>query len=591
VFYRDISRNNSVKYPLDLVDIYGVLIAHAHRGEQVLEHPEIMEEELKKKFRMKKSALIPIVLLVLMLGALFSSSTPAQTEKVASKADGDTLSWSGTWNCTNFPIFPWDVPCRPTRPSNPKVGVVCAKPQLTVAILIDRSDSVIRDTGGATPALFIKSIELLLDDLFARFDPFNGELNFLLYAFGTKSVIQNAKDSNGNYITDASSPTALAEMKSTLSKIHFRNGEDYPNKNNMVNGFQSPTSNPYDLERAYNAGSESAPGVYGLTNWQDPLVNVLRAQSGPYNRDEPGKKIDLAVMFTDGIPDKSNGDDWNWTPGTYRGNDPIGYSWNEFKSPQAKAEEFLNRHNDRDDLYRPGFETTVRNDAIAVVDFLRSGEAKNKTHRGGDNFPRRPKVSVRGILIHPNATQTIEDRAKYWGGKVFSDGNYYFAKDFDAGLKAQITGMAQAVMEETGCENLIKIFPKLQLTPGGNDLKVEPVEGDETGIRMDFTLTNLTNGPLKNVKICIKFIAEGATDGPCVRNIDVGFMQQEGVDSTWQYNFFHYFTAELGSPKGSFKVTAVGESTATDEELEGRPRSVPAENQIASIPDRVALPA
>ena len=552
---------------------------------------ETMDVQSNKKRRLSKSAIIAVVLLVMMCASLFSANSPEPTEKVAARADGDIFSWNGSYQCSDW--WPFLPPCTVPRPVNPRVGVVCAKPQLTVALLIDRSDSVIRDTGGATPGLFKQSIELLLDDLFARFDPSNGELNFLLYAFGTKSVIQNDKDSNGKYITDASTPTALAAMKSTIGKIHFRNGETYTNKNQLVNGFQSNTSNPYDLERAYNAGSSSSAGVYGLTIWQDPLVEVLRAQSGAYNVDQPGKKIDLAVMFTDGIPDKSNGSDWNWAPGTYRGNDLTGYSWNEFKSPESVAQQYESRYNARDDLYRPGVESGVRNDTVGTVDALRSGLRQNLTGGGGSDFKQRPKVSVRGIMIHPNATQVIKDKANSWGNSVFSNGNYYFAQDFDAGLKSQITGMAKAVMEETGCQNLITpVYPSLVITP--SSASITPQEGNPIGQTVDFKLTNNTNGPLDNVTVCIKYIPDGSPAGfdpPCLRTISYGTVLGKESPAENFREFNQAFTAELGSPKGTFVVSATGKSNAPPEALEGRPPIVQTGSNVASIPDRVSLPS
>ena len=513
-------------------------------------------------------------------------SRQTHTKQLVTKADGDILNFDGTYVCNPFGWFGLPL-CNPPRPADPGVSVDCADPKLTVAIMIDRSDSVIRDTGGATPGIFKDSVELLLDDLYSRFEPNNGELTFIIYAFGTKSVVQ--------YTGDASTQANLDNVKSAIEKIHFRNGEYYTNKNVHTPGFQSLTTNPYDLARAYDAGSENAPGVYGLTNWHDALVKVLEQQSGPYNNPDPGKKIDLAVMFTDGFPDKDDGHDWRWTPGEYEGNDPIGYSWDEFKSPDSVAQEYLSRYRNNDDLYRPGESTAVGNETKNTVDVLRSGALEVRP--AGTTFAARPKVSVRGIIIRPNATAAIRQEANNWGNNVFSGGNFYFAENFDNGLKTEISKMSQQVMEQTNCGNLINpIRPGLTITADTG--VVTPMEGDANGQAITYTVHNSANGgDLDDVVVClggssnVTYVNDVPTcSGGTIRTI--GHMNADET-VTFTYNV----VVPLGGTINGLDVIAVGRSLATDEELIDPATGIPwprfptAPEQVEVIPERVNLPS
>lgn len=188
---------------------------------------------------------------------------------------------------------------------NPPGGTLfCEKPIFTIALMIDRSGSVSGNL--ENPLKYKDSIKLFLDDLYLDLvDARHGTVHVIMFAFGSRSVLQNATNSSGQIITTISDHDSLVDMKTAVDRIFFTNGS----WSNDAATLASNPNDPYDIARSYNAGDVSVDPVgMGATNWDDALLSVAEIGKSPkYSSPERGKHIDLALMLTDGQPNVNNG--------------------------------------------------------------------------------------------------------------------------------------------------------------------------------------------------------------------------------------------------------------------------------------------
>lgn len=498
------------------------------------------------------SALSVIVTALIVLMVALSASTST----IQARGDGDPIppkpggNGGGGGGGGGGPAY---------NPDNPPIKVSCANPELKIALLIDRSDSVIKDGNGQTPTYFKDSVKLILDEIHARFNQ-NLQLDVIVYAFGTKAVLQSERTATGQLITDASTVENLNKVKSVIDRIHFRNGELFDkNKPNTI-GFQSASNDSYDLARGYNAGTENAIGDYGNTNWHDPFINVLKLASDAYN--DPSNNIDVAFMLSDGLPNVYNGGgDYLWTPGVDRG-------------PNADFNDYTNA----DDLYRPYEKWDNLYRVQQPVNALRDGKALKQ-------FSSRPPVSVQGIIIRPpnpkhTAAQVAADvkEATDVSERVFGDGNFAYATNFSFSLKQQIAKIVANIVADTGCTPSNSGTPALTLSSSATELN--PVEGD-VGDTVTFTVDNAGDVLVKDTKLCIG-IFNSETKKCSTTPMNLGSLQVDELKKA-----LHVFNVEMGGQGYSVPVTAYGDADA------GGGNTVVVSNTITITvtPQRIDLPA
>lgn len=486
----------------------------------------------------------------------------------------------------------------PDRPANPEISVQCPNPELTVALMVDRSNSVIGEGTSQTPAVFKQSVDYLINQLYDRFSTANGKLNFLIYAFASKSVLQNPTTDDktpvleSNLITDASTPAGRQAMIDTIEKIHFRDEEhdsqftdkNYPNSDR--DGFQHDGT-LWGKQRAYNLGSEKSPGEYGNTNWHDAFSQIARAQyNSKYNDSASGKNIGLAVMLTDGLPTREDGWDYKWDAGTYKGLDTISYTPDAQYNDIAGMAQYNKRYTARDDLYRIPTEKEAKWYAQQVIDALRDGR---KIGTDAVGIGKRPPMSVRGIIVRTTKDQAEISRSKSIAKEVFGKDNYYFATGFDQSLKDQINTLVTDVIAGSGCGDLAAT-PKLEITTDRSDEDpantVSPVEGNPSGDALTITVTNRTDGPLNDVKICIGgTVVEGKCIGGTAISISDRMEQGESED------IVRTFVANYGDVSDhDITLTAFGTSTA-DKITSGASKYPTATIVIHVRPQRQDFPA
>ncbi len=585
---------------------------------------------------------IPLVLIIVVLGTLFSftdsSSSPSGKTKAIYALDSAGASGGSGASCvsqqvadeleamglgTAFLFRNWDwfqyvnYGVCPPRPVNPSISLSCINPQITVALMIDRSSSVIKDGSETTPSQYKQQLKTLIDEFYLRFTPSprNGTINFLLYAFGSKSVMQN-DTTNGlapvlasNVITDASTQAGKDAMIEAINQIHFRNEETttfFNKRNPDLPGFQRKDNTPYQRQRAYNYGSETAYGEYGKTNWHGALLDVMEAASNPfYNNPGPsgiGKRIDLAVMITDGLPTADNGWDWSWAPGTFRGDagnvsynpavDGIDFSnADSVKSWNEKANNSDNLYHDwNDDLYRITTTREGKHLATQAVDYLRSG-ANPRTQIGSNlvkNIPVRPPISVKGIIVTTNSDASVRNASKNYASTVFGEGNYFFATDFTSTLKTEIQSLVSNVIDESGCPSLNDPVTPL-LTVNVDKSQVTPMEGTSEIIHLSVT-NHTVNAALHNIEIY-----NCGTNTPLtfedVKNVcslvaNVGSLASGATSSQYEY----LINVVLGQPSSNLNFVAIGEpSLGVNQTLTSgvSPSFAP----VAVDPQRASLPA
>ena|GEM_PF-2927367 len=476
----------------------------------------------------------------------------------------------GDWfNYQNYGICP-------PRPANPtiKFGDNCETLAITVALLIDRSSSVIKDGLPTTPQQYKNQINVLIDEFYNRFTPAprNGQVNFLLYAFGTKAVLQNDTTDNAipvlasNVITDASTPQGRTNLINAVNAIHFRNEDTsaYFNKNDAdAIGFQRRDNSVYQRQRSYNFGSESSPGEYGRTNWQDAFTQVMNASGTPfYNNPGPsgvGKRIDLAVMITDGIPTADNGSDWDWTPGTFRGSpsnvsfNPAvdGYNilnpshvqiWNDRANPSDTL-----YHDRTDDLYRITTDAVGQQTSKSAVDALRTGI------NPGDTVQSRPPISVKGIVISTSSDSSVRTDSENYARNVFGDGHYFFATNFTTTLEDQVKSLVTNVINESNCPFLNDpVSPSLEVIV--DESSVNLLEGNSETIWISVK-NNTTNAALDDVKLFLCDTPTPATTENCTQLTLIGTLAKQDQSNPYAYTI----NLDLGETIDNLHFVATGE--------------------------------
>ncbi len=504
--------------------------------------------------RLDGSRLFQLLIVSLLLVAIAFSTTSQDATGQSVIVDPANSSWPKDDN--NFPPQPpsgggGGGSSQPiVRPPDPALSLSCTQPRLKIALMIDRSNSIIAESGPNTPVVFKNGINSLLDQIYARFQP-NLKLDVLLYAFGTKSVRQNDRDANGNWITDASTPSGLQAIKQNVRDIYFRNDEAPGITNNPLFQSGSPTSEA--LDKAYNAGVEQHQGPYGLTNWHDAFVEVMKDAK---RESDNGKKIDLAIMLTDGIATVWNGDSNVWSPV----NGPSYPS--SFSVVSAFEKNYWGNR------YR----------SSRMVDRLRSGENYSI---GGMNLNGRQPMSVRGILIRPDRGDAdYEDQAQYartYADRVFGDDYYFFSKNFDADLSQQIASLIQDVSEDVACSSFTNPNPpgiKLEADP--NNISVE--EGRDVDVR--FTITNLSQSLVTSLKLCF-----GQFNSDINKCLGTSISLPNLSGNATNDSHMKTYSIELGSMGVEQTVTAYGIASV------GNGEPVSSQVTVKIDPIRVALPS
>lgn len=582
----------------------------------------------------QKRFFVPIALVIVLLASLFSfvgsqeNANPKPKTVYAADSGGaghggqawcrsqawvDKIThersiYGVLWRLGDWLDFVWRMGskiCTP-RPTDPpiKLDPKCENPEITVALLVDRSNSVIADGSNITPQLYTQSLNTLIDGFYDRFtpNPRNGHVNFLVYAFGSKSVLQNDTTDNAtpvlasNLITDASTPTGRAAMLDTISKIHFRDetipayaDKNWPNSD--TNGFQHSDGSIYQRQRAYNLGSETKGGEYGMTNWHDAFIGVMDAGSSPkYNHPGDagiGKRIDLAVMVTDGLPTAEDGADWTWTPGTFKGSDTISYN------PAADGVDYTDansvdswnsNYSMTDDLYRITTGDGGRASAKSAVDMLRTGANPHASSATARNIPARPPISVKGIVVTTNPIPAEQNKSRAYAMDVFGEGNFFFATDFTETLKTQIESLVTDVIDKSNCKELnqpVTTGLTLDISPA----LIEPLEGDPDGIDVTFIIANKGGGTLRNIRLCF---GDASLPGGCNVMYSYGTLELGPGDDNGEYSLS--FHAQFGDADSENVYTVIGDSV--DEVLDGFSKSPVSDPATLTIhPKRKNLPA
>lgn len=217
---------------------------------------------------------LAVLVIAVALTTIFGSSSASSEDKLTAKSA---------------------VRISATNPTpNPDVTLDCEKPVLTLALALDRSGSV---SGVSTnEAEYKKAVKDFLDELSGRIVSRGGELNVVLWAFASRSIIQNDKTPSNQLIIQVNDEDSLDAMKDTVDKIYFTS-----NPSGNMNG----GTDGYSTARGYNAGFPTTGTNYQYTNWHDALI-----QTEKY-RPTTTRPIDLALVLTDGMPNfYTNGDDY-----------------------------------------------------------------------------------------------------------------------------------------------------------------------------------------------------------------------------------------------------------------------------------------
>ncbi len=512
-----------------------------------------MLDNTRKKFRASTrfNLLSVSVLIVIITFAMMPKSPETPSASIVNPAqsgwssDTDPFPTAPPYTGPPTTKAPSDPP--PPRPDNPSINVSCDYPEMTIAILMDRSSSVISETGNATPQIFKNSTKDLLDRLHDRFEPV-GRLNVLLYAFGTKSVIQNDIAPDGTYITDASTKAAVNKMKSTIDQIHFVDTED-PNSQKNPHHLSGGVS-PDALRKAYNYGSTHIEGNYGLTNWHDAFVQLRNDASTLKKTGKLGGKVDLAIMLTDGLPNVYNrkSNKWNVPEGS-------AFQLNKWSNEWA---------------------------TLSMIDVLRNGATTWDSDGSGNSYPIN-KISVRGLLIRPDIpgltpeqNEAKNEQARGIARKIFgkdenNNNHFFFAKDFSGSLSEQITNLINVVSDDVNCNGGGDSGIDIEILPSADIKLLETEKVDVT-----FKVTNVGSTLLTEVKLCVgTFVLESKKcEGIVIPLTNL----EEGAF----VNKYKTYTMQLGSDVIEQTVTAYGHDGNT----------VIYDSEVLKItPERVALPS
>lgn len=321
--------------------------------------------------------------------------------------------------------------------TNPPIVISCEKPVLTLALVLDRSGSV--SGNSANPDLYKESVNKFLDDLSGIILTKNGEVNVLLYAFGSRSIVQNDSTAANELITTIDSTSTLQDMKDAVDKIFFAPSA-YGNDPSTMNA----STSAYDIRRGYNAGVATSGMIpFSYTNWDDALLQVANIGSASYSNPAPGKHIDLTLMLTDGQPNVNNGANRVFEPS----------DTSSYDSTQGR-------------IYS---QDTVKR--------LRQGAGA------------RPPMAVRGILINSSADAAMNE--------VFGSGNsnWSSADDFEADLQNVLDDIVDQIENGEPCQSLF-VTPSLDINLSPNSVNITEGPGGSKNITV--TITNKSKAQDKN---------------------------------------------------------------------------------------------
>lgn len=325
---------------------------------------------------------------------------------------------------------------------DPIVTITCVKPIFTLALVIDRSGSVYgnRDTYISTVKGFVKN---LADRITGQGS--NGTLKVIVNAFATRSVNQNDLTSSSEMVTDITDSGSRDKMLETIDEIYFTN------KGWGTSSF-GRTSEPDDIRKSYNPtfATQTAEGNHVATNWEDATKAIVDLRNGSFNGTEPGDRIDLMLMLTDGNPTTGNGPDH---------------------------------------IFKPAEDIGGYNDPTYIAQGTAAAKKNVKDLRAPTNGTH--PVSVRGVLVKSDSVSAMKT---VFGENEGSD--YFTADNFDASLVDVLDSLSKDVHTVEECTTTY-VYPRIRVTV--NPSIMEIVEGG-SGTVGTITVQNLTIGsPLENV--------------------------------------------------------------------------------------------
>lgn len=427
---------------------------------------------------------------------------------------------------------------------NPPIEINCEKPVLNIALVLDRSGSV---SGISTnPAKYKESVNKFLDKLSGVILSSNGEMNVLLYAFGSRTIVQNDTTASHELITVINNNSTLDDMKDAVDKIYFS-----PNAKGNIPSTMNASTDPYDVRRGYNEGVPTpGPIAFHLTNWDDALREVGKIGSSSYSDPAPGGHIDLALMLTDGQPNVHNGYNRSFEP-----SDTFAY-----------------------------IESIGRIYAAQTVQKLRNGVAT------------RPPMAVRGVLINSNATSAMNE--------VFGPENETWSKadNFEEDLQEVLDDIVDQIENGELCQS-IYVNPALDLSISPENVTVDEGPGGEKTVTVTITNTSIakkkdgtaipcppTACDVKDIKVSVL--------GTVLRVFDLEPGQTKTVTFTVSVPFGGRYDP---SPDALPTVRAIGvfmtssrvqlDSTSTLEQIEEGKFEVPKLETYSVAINRASLPA
>lgn len=385
-----------------------------------------MDDSLKPAQQQLLHKLIIAIVLAVLIALLFSylNNTSTPNHRKVTKLDGVSIVASKSAE---------NIPTDAIR--------VCEGPIFTVALTVDRSGSIV-NRAADTPEIYKNNVKRFIQKLYDEIVVSKkGKLNVLLYAFASRSVMQNESGSNGQRITLVSDDNSLNSMKNAVDRIYFANNA----YSNDASSMAKSTSDPYDIARSYNAGAVTTEEVpMFFTNWDDAFLDIDNVATNSYSSTEPGKHIDLALMITDGQPNANNDSD------------------RVFQTADITNSDQSNR-------------TYLIND----VNNLRKG-----------NNGKYPPIDVRGILINPSEDADSAMNLVF-GNK--GPRNWEKADDFDNALQEKLDMIVDDINANEEC-HWEYIQPKIRLdaVDFNPTLPVTLQEGNQNGRTVTVRICNLT---------------------------------------------------------------------------------------------------
>lgn len=335
---------------------------------------------------------------------------------------------------------------------NPIVTVTCEKAEFTMALVVDRSGSVYdnRETYKEKVKEFIENVYSKLGN--------DAKLNVIINAFATRSVNQNdiIPDSDGTLKTSITDSVSLEKMKDVVDEIYFIDGGSF----SVGDGYFAKSNDSEDIRKSYNPTADTikAYGNHGATNWEDATKKIVELRRDAYNQSKPGKRIDLMVMLTDGVPTTGNGTDHIFKPA--------------------------------DDIDNFGNSEMVNLGINAARDNV--AELRNPTD---GTFP----TAVRSVLINSNQEYAMK---KVFGSNPTDPNvpqNYYTTENFGNSLSQVLDGLITSIETTEECTTTY-VYPKIQLIVSPANFSIN--EGIGNGKLVTITVKNLTIGSkLENVTL------------------------------------------------------------------------------------------